>query len=1150
MRLAAFKAHGFKSFADPVSFKVGGELTGIVGPNGCGKSNIVDAIRWVLGESRASSLRSIILADVMFNGSEKRKPADWCEVEVRFDNPNGSGGSMWAAYPEIIVRRRISHDGRQEYTINGNAVRRRDVVDLFRGTGVVPSSYGVVEQGMVTEIAEASPEELRRHMEEAAGVSHYKERRRDSERRLQASKENLTQLALVQDGLTKQNEGLKRQARTARRHRQLGEEINHLNALLILSRRAAAERDLAASRSHLREAEAKAKLLNAQLEKLKSQVEEKKQGRTALQAQLDEAQAVLGKAQQAMTAAEHDMHNAVQGKSAAHIRLQEAQQELKNLEVQAERLEQEEQALHQQQAALRRAVEKNAGVAEEEAKELARLQVAREGAQALVDGSRERLTEAQRQLEAQTLRQQMLTERLAELEKRRAEAASASEKLPAAEAVQEDLSAEEAHLESATAARTAARTRHEEGVAAAAAADAAVRQLENEIAKTTAEIDTLRSMLREDGGQEGEERLAHLLQVEAGEWARALDAALGVYAAARAVENLPAAAEDMPPPGTALVDLHPAAATAQPNPTALPPLLEKLHIPDARRQVLAYWLADVYAAPDEATAAAARGQLARHQIIVTPAGAVYGAHSLFMAGEAHGGYNWEQRMRELQQQQQRQQQTLAQKTAAHTAAQDAVRAAAEEVERLTQQLAEAQHKLAERRIEHNRRMEQQRAARQRREELHDLQAALHSEQQQLTAEQQALAASVQTLQGEHSTCTAAFEQEKKKLDNAGAALESYREAAQEAGLARRDLERKTEDIARQLEEMADKKRDNSERKQLIARRVSDFNKEVQQHDEAALHQALDAAKQEAAAGAQQVATHRLAMQQLEEGVSQTEAQREAARSELEAVNQRAADERVKERELSLKAGYESDNLDELDLSPEQLAAIQSEAESGDAAARQEALDDLRRKRDNLGAINFMADSEQRECEARLSEMQRQQSDVETAIAELQSAIRRIDEETQTRLQEMYENVNREFSDLYQRIFDGGEARLEMLGDNLTDMGFELKVRPPGKRLFPVRMLSGGEKAASATAFIFAILRLNPPPFCILDEVDAPLDDNRSQRFVELLHEISKTVQCLVVTHNKATISSMPRLIGVTQEEPGVSKVVTVKLEDALRTAGT
>ena len=331
MRLTAFKAQGFKSFPDAVSFKVGEPLIGVVGPNGCGKSNVVDAVRWVLGESRLSALRGRALPDVLFNGSQARPPADWCGVDLTFANDGSRDLGAWSSYSEIVVRRELGRDGQSFFYINGASVRRRDVVALFRGTGLSARAYGVVEQGTIGRVAEASPEELRGFVEEAAGVSHYKENRRETERRLAASEENLQQLRRIGEEVGKQTARLKRQTQQARRYENLQVRIAELEALILWKKRTASNEELTKLRATLDGQNTKAKTIADDFESLKAQAQKARTDRDDALAAAAQAREELGKLQLAAAAAKQNLQNAEQMRLAAAERTEQDRNELATL---------------------------------------------------------------------------------------------------------------------------------------------------------------------------------------------------------------------------------------------------------------------------------------------------------------------------------------------------------------------------------------------------------------------------------------------------------------------------------------------------------------------------------------------------------------------------------------------------------------------------------------------------------------------------------------------------------------------------------------------------------------------------------------------------------------------------------------------------
>ena len=1092
---------------------------------------------------------------MLFVGSERRTAADSCFVELRFDNDGEDADSMWGKQSKIIVRRELHRDGRQEYSVNGDSVRRRDVVDLFRGTGVSPRAYGVIEQGMITRVADSSPEELRGFLEEAAGVSHYKERKRECEQRLQSGRENLEQVAVILGGMQKRAGGLQRQARKARRYRDLTEKINALDALLIAGKRSAAEAKLATLRKTLAELEEKTNAARSKLDGLKTAGDENRERHNTAQNEADAAQQTLAEARAGVAAAERDLQNAESGRQAAQQRLGDSEKELSALTAQTTALADEEKLLEQREAAAQKTLDDGGAAAKQQAEQQQTTLDTRRQKQTALEEAREKLAEITRTLESRKVRRQMLAERLTSLRGRINE----TEKNMAASAADDIGEEEEPKDDEAQVAdcRALLADKQRQNAALAEKAESiqtVVRTAETALAALTAEINTLQTMLKEDGWAEREmPRLAETLQVDAGDWARALDAALGAYAAAAVVEDIDAFVDDAgaPPPAAALVEIgrgadKPAEEEEHPpHPSAgLPSLLSALTLSEKNKKNFAVWLRGWYAAETEAQAAAARRNLRVGEYIVTRSGGVYGAASLLSPGaDARGGYNWEQRMRDLSAAKQEKENDLSTAQSERQAALAAVQAAAAQADDAAAALEAARQRLADRRIEWNRRREQRLALQARRREFAELLEVMRGEHDELSETEKTLAEQFAATNAECETAQGAFAAAQTALAAAEEALQESARRVAEDEEKRREVEMQLAEMKQQRRDIALRLRDVDARRRGLEERVAAHRRELSAADKSALREARDAKQKHL----DEVAT---ALSACQENLRAADAQnialekeRETARGELEKSQQQAGEERLNEREMTLTAAHCAEALEELALTEAQLAELQTAHENETEEQWKADMESMRAKREQLGAINFTAADELEECERTIAEQEAQKNDVETAINELYNAIQRIDRETQTKMRMIFDGVNQHFAPLFRRLFGGGEARLDMTGTGILDAVFELKVRPPGKRLIPIKMLSGGEKAAAALAFVFSILQLNPPPFCVLDEVDAPLDDRRAERFSEILKDVALTVQCLVVTHNKGTISTMPRLIGVTQEEPGVSKVVSVTMDE-------
>ena len=1171
MRLTALKLEGFKSFADPVQLGFAGGLIGVVGPNGGGKSNLIDAVRWALGESRSSALRGESLPDILFNGGNRRAPADWCAVELVFENDKKRDLGMWSAAAEITARRELSRDGQSSFIINNTAVRRRDLVDLFRGAGITARACGVVEQGMVAQVAESSPERLRAFLEEAAGVAHYKERRRETERRLSHSRENLRQLQTSIAENEKRIESLKRQARAARRQRELTVAINETDALLISERRRKAMESLAQKRAELKAADDNLSAARAELEKWKDEAARRRANLDAAARAVEEKQSAAAAASAAAQAAERDAQRSGESRENLQARLAADREALETLEADSNSAAEESRA---RDGEIRGAENLRKELAEEEIRlgeELADREARRRELQTAADRAREALAEIGRKSESDQVRRKMLAGRISELESRASETENELKKAqgesPADSRVVSELQECERRLrECAERARKAA-----EGLEDARER---ARALENAAAVLSAERDALLAVFPGDDwpGGEAPERLARALKVDAGKWARALDAALGRFADARAVPDLDAFLSErgLPPSGAAVVETDKLETESEPSLSESPSsesvsqapegavlLLEKVSAPPESLAVLRRWLRGIFAVESDEVARGLRGRLRAGEMVVTPDGAGYLRGAVVVRGEARAGFEWEGRVAELNR-------AIAGKRKEAEGAAVDLASAKTVSDKAEAERAEAEGAALAQRVAAGQAEERARALESRRENLAAELGRARDEAGALAGQVAEIDALAREQSSARAEAEAAHSSARENLAADEAELEKCRDALHQAALKRREADLNMESARRRVAELKKSAEANSARRGELRARLAKDSKQFAELDDSVLQKRLAECRKTAEGAEADLRARRKAREKAEGENAAAEKERDARFSGMEKLQNAAADLRVAERELSISADRLGDSLEELDVPVARLNELRAqkreaeaqggEAEGGEAEGALSAeklnaeMEALRAKRDKLGAINFMADAELRELEEGLEKTRTQRDDISAAAAHLENAMRQIDRETKARLAGAFEGVNREFPGLFSRMFGGGEARLEMSGDSPLDAEFEIKARPPGKRQSPVRALSGGEKAAAALAFIIAVLKLNPPPFCLLDEVDAPLDDSRTERLARILEEVSGEVQCLVVTHNRGTMEAMDRLVGVTQEEPGVSKIVTVSVAEAARYA--
>lgn len=1166
MRLAHIKLAGFKSFVDPTHIPLPGQLVGIVGPNGCGKSNIIDAVRWVLGESRASVLRGESMQDVIFNGSLERKPVSRAVVELVFDNSLGKAGGQWSQYAEIAVKRVIERNGESSYYINNLHVRRKDVQDIFLGTGLGGRPYAIIEQGMISRIIEAKPEELRVFLEEAAGVSKYRERRRETELRLEDARENLARVDDIRRELEQQLERLQAQARVAARYHELQARLRTVQALLALTRR--------------QEAAATQERLARERERLE----------TALQgeiARLREAERCLEEARERHYGLSDALHGAQAALYEANAEVARLEQQLQHLRASRSRIEQQRSttckllAQHEERRANAQAglahwqAEQTRAIleartrqerAEGEGRDLPLLEEAYRLAQARhAEAQRERMrAEQAREVEQTHLNH---TERvLAQLVARRTRLEEERRALPPVDPGESErlaLALEE--IDHSIAEQEAALARGAEALPAAQAALEAARQRLQAQEQRLTEIEARRAALEElQRRLESNERLTGWLSAQGlqdrsrfwqaitvGEdWEDALEAVLRERLNAVALETLDEAGcwSDGPPPGK-LACFERQVGTVPPSfPEPFPSLRAQVTCRDeAVAAVLDDWLAGVFLAESLAAALERRHLLRPGQAFVLPGGHVVTRASItYYVPDSglHGVLAREREMEALARE------GKAQRTAIGAQAR-AVELEEERVRALEAALEEARSALA--------------AARQRRHEIQmaALKAAEAAERvrarsEQISAELEEIDAQVQAETSRRQQTIqrlAAIEDEIATAKQAENVLEEECRAAETRLAERRQAHQQALQEAREAvyhERLASSK--IHELEDLLNVIDQDMGSaratlealegELRGLDCAPVEAALQAALQARQSREEALVQARDA---LEEGSAQLrclEESRMTLEQGLEPLRQKLAETQLKEQEARLTVAQFDQQLREMALDEEVLAT-----QLGDkprASSLQGEITRLNNEIAQLGAVNLAALEELRGAEERKAFLDAQSEDLRSAVHTLENAIRRIDRETRERLMSTFEQVNNHLAELFPTLFGGGQARLMLTGEEILDAGLQIIAQPPGKKNTSIHLLSGGEKALTALALVFSLFQLNPAPFCLLDEVDAPLDDTNTERFCQLVKRMAQQTQFIFISHNKLTMEIAHQLIGITMQEQGVSRVVAVDVEEAMR----
>ena len=1168
MRLSKIKLAGFKSFVDPTTIHVPSSLIGIIGPNGCGKSNVIDAVRWVMGESSAKHLRGESMADVIFNGSHGRKPVGHASVELVFDNTDGSIAGQYAGFNEISIRRQVSRDGTSNYFLNNTRCRKRDITDIFLGTGLGPRSYSIIEQGTISRLIEAKPEDLRSFLEEAAGISKYKERRRETENRIKHTRENLDRLNDLMEEIEKQLEKLKRQSRAAARYKELKEEERQVTAELLALRYNAMHEESSSREQAIQERElamqaelAEQRRIEAELEKLRDSLTGANESFNTVQGHYYKLGADVARIEQAIKHNKESRQQQQQELSRAEQTLAEIEAHIKFDSARLEELARDLEAVEPelaaatertgQSAAALQAAEQAMHAWQEEWDEFN--QRSAERAQA-AQVERTRLDHLDRHMQQLDERLQRMDDEQQTLGEQSIEEGLQTKALQC-EAQETELTGIQATLDNAVRHITDVRG----GLEQREQELAALQSIHHDTRGQLASLETLQHAALgqrseqvtgwlKSSGLQGAQRLAQGIQAEPG-WEHAVETALGFYLEAVCVDGLDSAAQllgGLEQGAVALFDTSVAGAapTSSDNGVLL------------TSKITSSWsmgtlLDGIYAAESLTEALSMRAGLASHESIITRDGVWIGKSWLRVARDTDEKAGVLEREREI------------------SALSTQSRAQAESIEALNQSITTAREDLV--------------AAETGREQLQgdynqvqrivsDLRAqlaAVRSRLEQQQSRREHVMMETEVLRTEKAS-------EAEAQAGAQIRLQEALDAAAALSVEREERTRQQQHLSRSLDAARESARSDQQTMHELAIRA-----ESMRTGQGATNQSLTRMREQC----QQLFTRRDELttvlgqgdtpiveleSELEAMLSRrmtVEAELGAARKQVEDIehNTRGLDqERIrKERSASnMREQLEQDRMawQEIkvrsDTLLEQITAsgfeyqplLEQIDESASVAVWAETAEKLALRIQRLGPINLAAIEEYEEESKRKVYLDAQHADLVEALDTLEGAISKIDKETRARFKETFEMVNQGMQENFPTLFGGGHAYLELIGDDLLDTGVTVMARPPGKRNSTIHLLSGGEKALTAIALVFAIFRLNPSPFCMLDEVDAPLDDANVGRYCDMVRKMSAHVQFIFISHNKITMEMASQLTGVTMHEPGVSRLVTVDIDEAVKLA--
>jgi len=1148
-----------------MNFQVPGQLVGVVGPNGCGKSNIIDAVRWVLGESKASELRGESMQDVIFNGSTNRKPAGRASVELIFDNTMGKAAGQWGQYAEIAVKRTLTRDGTSSYYINNQAVRRRDIQDIFLGTGLGPRAYAIIGQGMISRIIEARPEELRIFLEEAAGVSKYKERRRETENRLHDTRENLTRLEDILRELNSNLEKLEAQAAVAKKFNELTADQEEKQKLLWLLRKNEAKAEQEKYFREIERAQIDLEEQTAKLRHVETELEHMRQAHYGAGDRLHTAQGHLYQTNSEIGSLEAQIKFVIESRSRLQSQLNsltaqrdqwqrqgtQHQDDLAEAEIQ---LEEQGMRVEQAQQAVQDATDK-----------VPTLEQAWREAQLKTTESRGKIMQIQQQIELESAHQRNAANILSGLAVRRERLVQEKSGLNMPDDahlsnLKLQLEEKQGSLEEASMYLEEAQEQLPKQEEERRTAQELVSKETTELAQLEARLSALKQ-LQESVQTQGKvqpwlekhelanlPRLWQKLHIDTG-WETALESVLRERMSALEVSNLDWAKaffNDAPPAKLALFAPNPAGLPSEPAPNGLKPFINLLQLNDpGLRTLMQDWLHNIFIADDTASAFVDRSKLPNGALFVTKQGHVVSQSSVrFYASDSEqDGMLARQQEIENITKQQRAQYMLAEEAKSRAVRADAaMTSAAQRLQELRQRVAgltQAAHslqievmKLSEVQERFNQRSTQIVA------DLAEIEAQ-ETEQQQIKIESEAkfeqLDIELAELQESHENGQTDYLGKEQQLNDARQRLRELERAAQEAEFSEKSQRNKIDELKRNIATALE------QAAQLFAS-MQQGSLELESLDDQAAQAGLQSLLDKRTDQERALADARHELDQL----SQKLRQHEEARLQNERSLQPQRD-RITELQLKEQAAR---------LNQEQFTEALASTQADEAALSEKLTDDMRpsylqgevTRLTNaiaaLGAVNLAALDELATASERKNFLDAQHADLNEAITTLQDAIHKIDIETRGLLQDTFDKVNGHFAELFPILFGGGQAKLIMTGDEILDSGVQVMAQPPGKKNATIHLLSGGEKALTATALVFSMFQLNPAPFCLLDEVDAPLDDANTERFCNMVKRMSSNTQFLFISHNKIAMEMANQLIGVTMQEQGVSRIVAVDMEAA------
>lgn len=1169
MRLKCIKLAGFKSFVDPTTVTFPSNLCAVVGPNGCGKSNIIDAVRWVMGESSAKNLRGEAMTDVIFNGSGGRKPVGQASIELVFDNSDGTITGEYAGYSEISVKRKVTREAQNFYYLNGNKCRRRDITDIFLGTGLGPRSYAIIEQGMISRLIEAKPEDLRIYVEEAAGISKYKERRRDTENRMRRTMENLERLTDIREELDRQLMRLERQSQAAEKYTIFKKEERELKAKLQALRYSILQEQSKLKHNTIVELELKVEAGVTDQVHQDSEIEKHRTLYTELGDKFNEVQGRFYSVGAEIARVEQFIQHSQERERQLKVDLEQTERDCKEAEEHLASDMQKAEGWEAEIMEIEPDLDQVKALEEESGMTLLEAEEAMQEWQQKWDGFNQKAAEPRQQAEVQQSRikyleqvQQRLLERIEKLEREREglvvgeveeEIAELDEELATleltleeknqtvddlSESVNETRELQQELAEKRDQLKDVYQTRKGRRASLEALQQAALGR------GTGAISDWL-----ETQGMSNYTRLAESVTVKDG-WDRAVETVLGSSLQAVCIDddlNSVFDKIDSIDAGHLTIISKSASTNTVSGQIGLETLASKV---SADVEVSAL-IANIYIAQGLDEVAQHRNQLQAHESIVTKDGIWVGPNWLRVIKEEDSQSGVIARQQELEM------------------LEESITQDEAEIEEINDRYQQAKLKLVD---TEKRRDETRREAADLSRKLGELKAQVGSrkakveqvlegreranrdiieakEQMNLEAENLADARSLlqeaidamETDTTERESLLSQRDSIRSKLDEARQKARHDKDKSHELAMRYQSVKTQLESIRQGVQRLQDQMQRMQERREQLQQSLTENTEPV---EESKLE--LEALLEKRVAVEKELSESRKAVETVEAAMREAEKLRHQAEQGLSSVRHSLETARLEAQGLDVKCEGLKKALEEEEFELDQVIELLSEDDT--ETAFEEELVKVGNRISRLGPINLAAIEEYKIESERKTYLDSQNEDLREALETLENAIKKIDRETRTRFKETFDQINSGLQELFPKVFGGGHAYLELTGEDMLDTGIAIMARPPGKKNSTIHLLSGGEKALTAIALVFSIFRLNPAPFCMLDEVDAPLDDANVGRYARMVEEMSSQVQFIYITHNKIAMEMAHQLMGVTMHEPGVSRMVTVDVEEAAELA--